>query len=358
MAISIYNWTKDTGTTSASFDIWVAAQGSTPRSLSIGTDITVTGNLTLPSTIDITTITNNAKFTGSGKTLTINKMSAQPRHQIFDAGLNVLFASGATTYILPEWFGSGNGNVCFGSGVVTPLSKVYIDGGVSIGNNIEAGSGNLYVSGSGSFSDVVHGGEPTIDTHLTTKYYVDNHVPAAHKHDSLYDASDSTQIVKVLNYDVGIGNITPSGTLHVVGANTMSMAYNVGNAFAEAGTFTRIGSTRQRSDCGLLTSGGILSLLESAGSETISGSYCGFGYVWATSNDATFPSCYSYFGFSQNSVTIVAYSTVTSSDTNGNLCILGTHVAGDTKIKLKNRLEGTQTVGYWITYWNFIDVLA
>lgn len=173
MAITVYNWTKDSGNVSASFDTWVGAQGSTPRSLAIGADITITGNLTIPSTIDITTITNNAKFTGSGKTLTINRMTATPRHQIFDTGLHVLFASGATTYILPEWFGSGNGNVCFGSGINTPRTKVYVEGGVAIGTNLNAGSGNLYVAGSGTFAGVVHGVAPVGNTDLTTKLYVD-----------------------------------------------------------------------------------------------------------------------------------------------------------------------------------------
>jgi hypothetical protein len=173
MAITVYNWTKDSGNVSTSFDAWVAAQGSSPRSLAIGSDVTITGNLTIPSTIDITTITNNAKFTGTGKTLTINRMSARPRHQIFDTGMNVLFASGATTYIVPEWFGSGNGNICFGSGINTPLTKIYVEGGVAIGTNLNAGSGNLYVAGSGAFTGVVHGAAPTVNTHLTTKLYVD-----------------------------------------------------------------------------------------------------------------------------------------------------------------------------------------
>lgn len=173
MTISIYNWLKDSGNVSTSFDSWVAAQGTTPKSLSIGSDVTITGNLTLPSTIDIVTFTNNAKFTGSGKTLTINKMSAQPRHQIFDTGLNVVFGPNAVSYILPDWFGSGNGNIFIGSGVSTPLSKVYVEGGMSIGTNLAAGSGNLYVAGSGAFTGVVHGATPTVDTHLTTKLYTD-----------------------------------------------------------------------------------------------------------------------------------------------------------------------------------------
>lgn len=173
MAISVYNWLKDSGSTSTSFNTWVTDQGGIPRSLSIGADVTITGNLTIPSTIDIVTITNNAKFTGTGKTLTINRMTATPRHQIFDTGLHVLFASGATTYILPEWFGSGNGNVCFGSGINTPKTKVYVEGGVAIGTNLNAGSGNLYVAGSGTFAGVVHGVTPVGNTDLTTKLYVD-----------------------------------------------------------------------------------------------------------------------------------------------------------------------------------------
>lgn len=173
MAINVYSWTQQSGVSAVSFDAWVASQGTTQRSLSIGTDVTITGNLTLPSTIDLVTFTNGAKFQGTGKTLTINKMSALPKHQVFAAGLNVVFATGAVNLVFPEWFGSGNGNILIGNGVKTPLSKIYVEGGVAIGTNLTAGSGNLYVSGSGAFTGVVHGATPTVNTHLTTKLYVD-----------------------------------------------------------------------------------------------------------------------------------------------------------------------------------------
>ena len=67
-----------------------------------------------------------------------------PKHQIFDSSVNVTFVSGAVSYVLPEWFGSGNGNIGFTSGNITPLSKVYIDG---TSNYIDTTSSNLTSGG-------------------------------------------------------------------------------------------------------------------------------------------------------------------------------------------------------------------
>lgn len=173
MAINVYNWVKDSGNSYTNFDAWVADQGSTQRSLSIGTDVTITGNLNIPSNIDFVNFVNGAKLIGPGVTVTINKMSAQPRYQIFDTGLNILFGPNAVSFVLPDWFGSGNGNIQVGSGITTPLSKIYVDGGVAIGTNVNAGTNSLVVAGSGSFTGVVHGAAPTVNTHLTPKLYVD-----------------------------------------------------------------------------------------------------------------------------------------------------------------------------------------
>jgi hypothetical protein len=146
MTISIHNWVKDSGTIETSFEDWVTEQGSTPRSLSIGEDIILVSGLELPSTIDIVTFTNNAMMIGSGLTLTINKMTATPRHQIFDSDLNVVFNDGAVGFIYPEWFGT-TGNII--------------------------GSGSLYMTSSGGFNGPVVASDPTMNTHLTTKLYVD-----------------------------------------------------------------------------------------------------------------------------------------------------------------------------------------
>jgi hypothetical protein len=219
MAITVYNWQKDAGTLETSFESWVSAQGSTPRSLSIGTDITLTGSLELPATIDIVTMTNNAKFNGTGLTLTINKMSAAPRHRIFNTGLNVVFNSGAVSFIYPEWFGSGNGNISFGSGLITPQSRVYVDQGIAIGGNLAVGSGSLYASGSGVFVGNVHGAEPTVNTHLTTKLYVDNTSGVLEANKVPY--SGATGDVNLGEYKLSVSNIqfdlTPSGITNTDG---------------------------------------------------------------------------------------------------------------------------------------------
>jgi len=174
MSITVYKWTKQAETTSVDLSDWFKDQGVVPKSIAIGKDITLSADLVVPDTIDIVDFYNDARFLGNYN-LTINKMSALPRYQIFGSGINLTFGPNAVPFILPLWFGSGNnnGNILIGSGMHTPLSKVYVEGGMSIGTNLSAGSGNLYVSGSGSFTGVVHGATPTIDTHLTTKLYVD-----------------------------------------------------------------------------------------------------------------------------------------------------------------------------------------
>jgi hypothetical protein len=226
MAINIYNWTKEIEINVTSFDSWVASLGVTNKSLMVGTDITITGNLTL-SSIDLTTFANNAKFQGTGKTLTITKMSAIPRHQIFDTGLNVIFNSGAVSFILPEWFGSGNGNILIGNSINTPLSKVYVEGGVSIGDNVTAGSGNLWVTGSGVFNGVVHGATPTVNTHLTSKLYVDTASGALNTYITNASGQLSTRINNSGAYSANISGqlstrINDSGTY----ANNMSGQLN------------------------------------------------------------------------------------------------------------------------------------
>lgn len=148
MAISFYMWEAGLDSTATDFSGWIAAQGSTNRSVAFGRDIVLSANTVVPSTIDIIDFYNNSKFTGN-YTLTINKMSAMPRHQIFGTGVNVIWGSGAVPFVMPEWFGYTN--------------------------QITTASGNFYFTGSGNFIGNVHSKtEPTVSSHLTTKNYVDN----------------------------------------------------------------------------------------------------------------------------------------------------------------------------------------
>ena len=89
-----------------SFAAWVTAQSTTPISIIIAVDIDLeSGTITLPATIDLYGFVNNAKF--SNGTLTINKMSARPHHQIFSSNMVVTFAYQAI--VLPEWWGAATG---------------------------------------------------------------------------------------------------------------------------------------------------------------------------------------------------------------------------------------------------------
>lgn len=172
MSITIYRWVKEANSLYDNFQSWVAAQGSTNASVAIGQDIILTDDLIIPPNIDLVDFYNGAKFSGP-HVLSIGSMSAKPRHQIFISGVNVTFSGISVDYISPTWFGSGNGNLFIGSGMHTPASKLVIDGGLSVGANIAAGSGNLYVNGSGAFNGIVSGSTPVSNNHLTTKLYVD-----------------------------------------------------------------------------------------------------------------------------------------------------------------------------------------
>jgi hypothetical protein len=101
MAVSVSVFNKTTLATYLTFSAWLAAV-STSKSIIIATDVEILGSVVVPSTIDIVGFRNNAKFTGSGS-ITINKMSANPAHQIFDSTLASVSLSGA---VKPVWFGA------------------------------------------------------------------------------------------------------------------------------------------------------------------------------------------------------------------------------------------------------------
>ena len=101
MAAVVYKYTKEIEATYLTFSAWISAIGSDERSIIIATDTEITGTVTVPSNIDIAGFYNGAKFTGTG-TLTINKMSCDPQHQIFDIGLTV---SLLTRVSKVTWFG-------------------------------------------------------------------------------------------------------------------------------------------------------------------------------------------------------------------------------------------------------------
>ncbi|MCK9428853.1 MAG: hypothetical protein M0R17_02430 [Candidatus Omnitrophica bacterium] len=160
MAITTYNWVKESGHLYDNFNTWVTNQEDNEVSVAIGQNIVLTGDLTIPSGINIIEFYNGAGFYGPYN-LTISRMTAKPRHQIFNSGCTCTFQIGAIDYLLPEWFGSGNGNLYFGltntiPSIKIPLSRIYIDGGLAIGDNINTGNGNLYVNGSGTFGGNIH----------------------------------------------------------------------------------------------------------------------------------------------------------------------------------------------------------
>lgn len=78
--------------------------GSAEADLVIDTTANLTKNTTIPTTTNISDVTNAGKFTGS-YTLSIARMTADPLHQIFD-GPTVSFTAGAKSIRRPEWWGT------------------------------------------------------------------------------------------------------------------------------------------------------------------------------------------------------------------------------------------------------------
>jgi hypothetical protein len=82
----------------------VSSIGSANKTLYIGTDQTLTGNLTIPSTLEIVPV-NGATITTTGYTLTINSTTERwPKAQIF-AGTGSVLGLGDT--VDASWFGLG-----------------------------------------------------------------------------------------------------------------------------------------------------------------------------------------------------------------------------------------------------------
>lgn len=123
MAAVVYKYTKEIEATYLTFSAWISAIGSDERSIIIATDTEITGTVTVPSNIDIAGFYNGAKFTGTGS-LTINKMSCDPQHQIFDSTLTAVTL--ACKDIRAEWFGAVGGGVTDSSNAF--LKVLRIDG--------------------------------------------------------------------------------------------------------------------------------------------------------------------------------------------------------------------------------------
>lgn len=89
------------------------------KSFQIGNAWKVIGKCVLDTNKDLTLFVNKGKFYGntgsSTDTLVINKMSADPAHQIFDTSITVQFASGAVPAVRPEWWGAKGDSVTIDS---------------------------------------------------------------------------------------------------------------------------------------------------------------------------------------------------------------------------------------------------
>ena len=90
------------------YDDWddaIATIGATKATLIIDEDTEVTNLDEVPETTTLKFI-NGAKLTGSGKSITINRLDHSATWQIFGDGLTVTFGSGAVTYAIPQWTGT------------------------------------------------------------------------------------------------------------------------------------------------------------------------------------------------------------------------------------------------------------
>jgi hypothetical protein len=84
----------------------IASFGANSATFIINQDVTISSNLTIPSTINVW-VENGAVITvNGGVTLTINGSFLGYTNQVFDGSGKVVFAATSVAAVLPEWFGA------------------------------------------------------------------------------------------------------------------------------------------------------------------------------------------------------------------------------------------------------------
>lgn len=115
----------------ASLAAAVASIGSTPATLQFASDVTVSANLVIPSTLELMPL-NKAKINHATYTISYAGSTARwPLAQIFNGTGAVYFDNGSASEVYPEWFYSGTGSWHTAiNAAINSLSFMEIDSGI------------------------------------------------------------------------------------------------------------------------------------------------------------------------------------------------------------------------------------